>query len=678
MPDSIPQAKREELTAKFKEFIRARYYKELVKAASDSECLKVDYQVLHKFNPELAELLMQEPSIVYEMSEEAIAGTELPGEILQKAQEEGEEPMVRSSFFNLPSKTNIRDLRSRNIGKFLSVEGVVRRASEIRPEIVSSKWECPDCGDIIEQPVRFGFVSKPFQCRCGNRSGFMQVGKKMIDARWITMEEPFELTEGERPSQVNVLLKDDLASPRFRRITEPGNRLIINGMLMDVPKGKSYSVKLDFYMEANHAEPTEAGWEKEEVSKEEEAEIKKLAKDPGIYRKLVSSLAPSLYGLEPEKEAIILQLFGGVHRTMEDGSSIRGDIHILLVGDPSAGKSQLLKLVPEIVPRGRYVSGKGVTGAGLTATVTKDEQFMGGWVLEAGALILTNKGILSVDEFDKMNPDDQVAMHEALEQGSVSIAKASIVATLPAKTSVLAGGNPKFSRFDPFMPIADQITIPPTLLSRFDLKFVLRDMPDHERDAKVVEHILNSREKQENARPAVDPKLIKKYIAYARERVSPEMSKEAAKMLKSFFVNTRKKAEGGTGPVPITLRQFEALMRLSEASAKIRLSDKVEKDDAQRAIKLMKASLIQLGFDPESQQIDIDMAEGGTASSERSRIRAVMEIVNELSKNKKAIAMNEIVNKAKGEGIENVEEVLDKLKREGMLFEPNVGFVQKV
>ncbi|MCX6814881.1 MAG: minichromosome maintenance protein MCM [Candidatus Aenigmarchaeota archaeon] len=358
---------------------------------------------------------------------------------------------------------------------------------------------------------------------------------------------------------------------------------------------------------------------------------------------------------------------------------MRGDIHILLIGDPASGKSQLLKLVPEIVPRGRYVSGKGVTAAGLTATVTKDEQFMGGWVLEAGAMVLANKGLLSIDEFEKMSQDDQVAMHEALEQGSVSIAKASIVATLPARTSVLAGGNPKFSRFDPYIAIAKQITIPDTLLSRFDLKFALRDVPDSETDKLVVDHILKSRHDDYEATiPKLSSKFIRKYVAYARDKCKPDLTEEAEKILKNFYIKTRKKAEGATQAIPITLRQFEALMRISEASAKIQLSHVVRKEDAQRAIKLMRYSLRQLGLDPETGQIDVDRAEGATTSSERSRIRIVLDIINDISSVKKEIHMEEIRSAARKEGIEDVDEIIEKLKREGMLFEPSPGYVQKV
>lgn len=655
-----------EMVEKFNGLLETAYKKKLMKAATEGKALEVDFIDLDKKDTRFSDLLLRNPGKFFDIAESALELVDLPGPV--KVRIKGVE------------NTNIRDLRSRHINKFLCVEGTVRRASEIRPEIVETIWECPDCGELTHQPRVTNVVMKPFQCsKCGNKQGLKQVKKKMIDTRWIVMEEPFELTEGERPSQLNILLTEDLVSPDGRRMTDPGNRLKITGTLREIPKGKYYSVKLDFFLEGNHIDPTEMEWMRLEVTKEDKKKIREYAKDPMIYERLVDSLAPSMYGLRDIKEAIILQLFGGIPRLLKDGTRFRGNIHILLVGDPSSGKSMLLKLVPEIVPRARYVSGKGASGAGLTATVTKDEQFMGGWVLEAGALVLTNKGLLAIDEFEKMSIEDQVAMHEGLEQGSVSIAKASIVATLPANTSVLAGGNPKFSRFDPYLPIVKQITIPDTLLTRFDLKFVLRDIPNMEEDKKIVDHVLQSREGDHSkSEPAIPTDLVKKYIAYARENHQPKLSDEAGKLLRKFYINTRKKAEGG-GPVPITLRQFEGLIRLAEASAKVQLRDKINKEDAKRAIRLMRASLTQLGLEPESGMIDIDRAEGAmTTSSERSKIRIVMDLINELSEKTKEIPMSELQKAAKQEEIENLDEIIEKLKREGMLFEPNPGYVQKV
>jgi replicative DNA helicase Mcm len=666
--DREKQVSGEELVAKLNSLLTTVYKREMNSSAVSGKPLAIQFMDIDKKDPKLAETLLRDPALFFDMAEKAMESIDLPAPVKVKVKD--------------VELTNIRDLRSRHISKFICIEGIVRRASEIRPEIVETTWECPDCGELVRQPAIGSMIFKPFQCsKCGNKNGLKQLSKKMIDTRWVVVEEPFELTEGDRPSQITVQLTDDLLTPDGRRMSDPGNRLRITGVLKEMPRGKFYSVKLDFYMEANYVDPTESGWMHMDIKPEEEEEIKKMAADPLIYERLTDSLAPSLYGLREIKESIILQLFGGVARTLKDNTHFRGDIHILLVGDPASGKSQLLKLVPEIVPRGRYVSGKGVTGAGLTATVTKDEQFMGGWVLEAGALVLTNKGLLSIDEFEKMSPEDQVAMHEALEQGTISIAKASIVATLPAYTSVLAGGNPKFSRFDPYMPIVKQITIPDTLLTRFDLKFVLRDVPDSEQDKKIVDHVLRTRmDGFKESEPAISNNLIKKYVAYAKEHIKPVLGAETGKMLRKFYIQTRKKAEGtGGGPVPITLRQFEALIRLSEASAKIQLRDEINREDAQRAIRLMRASLIQLGLEPETGMIDIDRAEGAsTSSTERSKIRIVMDIINELSQKTKEIPVSELQKAAKKEGLEDIDEVIEKLKREGMLFEPNPGYVQKV
>lgn len=658
----------EELVAKFNGFLEKAYKKELTKASNEGNPLVIDFKKLDKFDTDLSDLLLKNPERLFEVGQEALDQIELPNPVRLR--------------FKEVDLLNIRDLRSRHLGKFISVEGIVRRASEIRPEITETIWECPDCSERTDQPRTSNVILKPFQCKkCGNRQNLRQVDKKMIDTRWITVDEPFELTEGDRPSQLNIVLTEDLVSPQGRTMTDPGNRIRMTGVLREIPKGKYYSTKLDFFLDSNHVELTDVGWRHLELTKEDEKRIKEFAKDTLIYEKLIDSIAPSLYGMKEIKESIILQMFGGVPRTLKDGTHFRGDIHILLIGDPSSGKSQLMKLVPQLIPRGRYVSGKGVTGAGLTATVTKDEQFMGGWVLEAGALVLTNGGLLAIDEFEKMSQDDQVAMHEALEQGSISIAKASIVATLPAQTSVLAGGNPKFSRFDPYLAISKQITIPDTLLTRFDLKFALRDVPDSDMDKRIVDHVLKTREDEfKTSAPAIEPGFMRKYVAYCKKNCNPTLTPEAGKIFRKFYINTRKRAESG-GPIPITLRQFEALIRLSESSARIQLSDIVRKDDAQRAIRLMRFSLRQLGFDTETGQIDIDRAEGAAVtSSDRTRIRTVLDIINDLSEKMKEIPISEIQKIAKREGIEtkDIDDIIERLKSEGLLFEPNPGYVQKV
>ena len=1171
---------------------------ELVFASTNEKPLILDYFDLDKFNPDLAEYLLENP-------EETLAF------FREKIQDFDLENKVEIEFKNLPKTQSIRirNLRVEHINKFINVEGIVKIASEIKPRIYETVYECQECGEKFSLEQRGPTIIKPFVCPlCKKRGGFKFLEKKMYDSRWIVLQEPFEITSGEKPGEIKVFLKKELTTPEMQRKTDPGSRILVNGILKELPRnirGRE-ATQSDIYIEANYIELAEKELEEIEISKEDEKEILELAKRPDIYEKLVNSLAPSIYGNREVKEAILLQLFGGTPAEMPDGTRIRGDIHILLVGDPATAKSQLLKLVSKLIPRSKYVSGKGVTGAGLISTVRKDE-FTGGWVLEAGALVLCNKGLLAIDEFEKMNKEDQVAMHEALEQGcydyntniilsngritkigkfvednlkddnnkdrvckdisrnnyyilstnfkeikpckiieigkhienelyeielvtgqslrvtkqhpifvirdgkiklvkthelkkedylptpsyipikgksykfnfiplknkkikeikipkktskefcewlgliisegnaevnrkikngicftnsdeeilsrykyllsnlfnikpyiqkkdnrtmvraiskslyefvnsigekiltkpyekelpnwvfelpdveiayllrglfdgegsvncnygtitfsstskklaeqiqflclrlgifsglyidkskkgkrisyklqisgkknikkfankigftgkrkdklnklltkntiackwhhipnvmkkiefikrtlrlsdkecanyiltdirkrdfilkdllakilkkfeyrlkqieklnkklftvknynefkkireqlrisraevakrmgmseqnlwywkvikkdrklleksirevnkiceeilssvssliidiktilespvewvsiksikkikgkfwvydvtvdptktfigngivchnSVSIAKASIVATLPAQTSVLAGANPKLGRFDIYTPIADQINIPPTLLSRFDLKFALRDVPNIEEDRKLVDHVLLSRKDLKTTEPEIKHSLLRKFIAYSKQNIKQvKLSDETLEEFKKFFIETRSKYSEEDRIVPITFRQFEALIRLAQASAKINLRDTTIKQDAKRAIRLMRTSLKQLGFDVETDKLDIDRMETSVAGTQRSKIRVLLDIVDKLEKEMKEVSVEDVGAQAEEEGISDWRELIEKLKREGLLYEPKSGYLKKV
>ncbi|MCD6403909.1 MAG: minichromosome maintenance protein MCM, partial [Nanoarchaeota archaeon] len=394
-------------------------------------------------------------------------------------------------------------------------------------------------------------------------------------------------------------------------------------------------------------------------------------------------VAPTIWGYEKIKEAIVYQMFSGVKKRRPDKTVVRGDIHILLVGDPGVAKSQILKYVAATAPKARYVSGKGATGAGLTATVVKDE-FLRGWALEAGALVLSSGGICCIDEIDKMNKDDRVAMHEALEQQTISISKANIQATLRAETSVLAAANPKLGRFNPYSTIAEQIDLPPTLINRFDLIFTIRDLPARETDEKIASYVLETTMFPEKRKPVIDVELMRKYIAYAKKHCKPMLTQQAMKEIKEFYVNLRNKRgmeEEGIRPIPISPRQLEAIIRLSEASARLLLRDKVKVDDAKRAISLVRYYLRQVGLDPETGEIDIDRIVTGITATQRSRIILIREIMAELEeKFGENIPLREILKEAKERGIDEAkaEEVIDKMKRDGEIFEPKHGFLRRL
>jgi len=664
---------------RFEEFFRQFYEKDLLTLASEGKkSLIVDFNLLDKFDPALADRLLNDPIAVIESAREALGAIELPEGSVK----------VEPRFKNLPeqAKIRIRNLRSEHLGKFISLDGVVRRATEVKPQIKRAIFKCPECGASNEVLQEDRTLKMPFACiECGRRTFSINdlVDKELMDTRIIWLEEPFEIISGERPGEVAVYLKDDLTTPQMQRKADPGNRLKINGILKEIrniSKGR-LRTQMDFYLDANYVEPseTEVEWEELSITPEDEQKIRELANDPDVYNKIVTSIAPSIYGMDKIKEAIMLQMFGGVQHILPDRTRIRGDIHILLIGDPSTAKSQLLKLISSIIPRGKYVAGRGATSAGLTATVIRDEEFTGGWILEAGAMVLANKGVLAIDEFDKMSKEDQIAMHEALEQQTVSIAKASIVATLPAQVSVLAGSNPKFFRFDPYRPIADQIDIPDTLLSRFDLKFVLKDVPDKERDEKLATHVLETRLTPSRVEPLISPEFLRKYIAYARRNCSPKMTREAIEKLKNFYIDMRS-LYASEGTVAITLRQNEALIRLAEASAKIRLSDTVDVSDAERAIDIMRYTIEQLGTEPETGRIDIDRTEG-VAASQRSKIYMILDIMDMLeAKLGKPVPKDEILAAAQDQGIEakDTEDILRRLKTEGSIFEPKMNFFERI
>ena len=419
-----------------------------------------------------------------------------------------------------------------------------------------------------------------------------------------------------------------------------------------------------------------------EISEEEEKQILELAKDPRLYQKLINSIAPSIYGYDKVKESLLLQLLGGVRKVRSDKVVSRGDLHILLVGDPGSGKSAMLKRVNLIAPKGRYVSGKGVSGAGITAAVVRDE-FLRGWSLEAGALVLASNGICCIDEMDKMSNEDRAAMHEALEQQTVSISKANIQATLLARTTVLAAANPKFGRFDPYGIIADQINLPPTLINRFDLIFPIKDLPEETRDEKMASHILSLHQSPDIFEPEVPTELLKKYISYARQKIRPILTDGALQEIKEFYLKMRAtvSSEGGIQAIPISPRQLEALVRLSEASAKVRLSDKVTKKDADKAIELIEYCLMQVGLDRETGKIDIDRIATGVTATQRSYILIIKEVISELeNKLGKTIPIDDVIEEAKLRNIsdDKVEEALEKLKRSGDLFEPRRGFISRI
>jgi DNA replicative helicase MCM subunit Mcm2 (Cdc46/Mcm family) len=1050
---------------KFKELIESQFYSELLKnVRKGNKFLVIPFPELSKFDPDLANELLDNPEEVIKAAELSVQQFDIYAE--QEAKN------VRVRFSELPTTQHqlIRNIRSSHLNKLLVIEGVVRQKSDVRPQVTASKFECPSCGNVINVLQLDTTFREPSKCGCGRKGKFLMLGNELVDAQGIVIEENPELLEGgEQPKRINVFLKDDLVSPLSEKRTSPGSRIVVNGIVKEVPIISRSGAKLtrfDLLIEANYVGSSQESFYEVEITEDDVAAIKDIAEDPRGYDKIIQSIAPSIYGYDKIKEALLLQMMGGIRKIRNDKVVSRGDMHILLVGDPgciagdsqialiykgmeqiknlgeehlqpikevvtkirrhgkdkyydfatlfqhypkqpvlrlvtetgkeiictynqpfltregwkradklvpgeevrvmpkipnmvkkhaptgfekieqttgklkdvkipqelspelaslygyilgdghvhkngyriacyvndeerdlvpylnsfwevafavkpqimtkdeeqvktiddghgllrqfvsrqkmyvievyskqvasalsflsvkqvpqqifrspnkviakfiswlfeadgcvfstgrgrtsvqlksvskkllqdvqllllyfgiqsriiednlcirrsrdielfskhigfnsqkkkiamesvlaevksksdvqkrkspqryeavvaiepfgvqdvydfevpvshmfvangivchNSGKSQMLKRVAVIAPKSRYVSGKGVSGAGLTAAVVRDE-FLKGWALEAGALVLASDGLCAIDEMDKMGPEDRAAMHEALEQQTVSVSKANVQATLIARTTVLAAANPKLGRFDPFDIIANQIDMPPTLINRFDLIFPIKDLPDDVRDEKLATHILGLHQNPDAQSPPLSTNMLKKFIAYARQFVHPRLSPEAVEEIKTFYLKMRMSGseEGGVRTIPISARQLEALVRMSEASARTRLSDIVMRRDARKAIELLEYCLLQVGLDRETGKIDIDRIATGVGASQRSNIIIVKEILAELEgRVGKTIAIEDIMAEARTKGLDGdkVEEALEKLRRTGDVFEPRRGFISRL
>ena len=656
-------------TAKFEEFFATSYKDdvfEILEKYPDERSLTVNYQSLEIFDPDLADLLIDKPEEVIEAAQIAIKNID---------------PLVKDAdinirFENLPNIIQLKDLLSKYIGTFVAADGIVRKTDEIRPRIETGVFDCRGCMRLHEVEQTSGnHIIEPSLCsECGGRSfRLLQEESKYIDTQSARMQEPLEnLSGGTEPKQMLMILEDDLVDE-----LNPGDKVRITGTLKTFREERSGKFKNYIYV--NHIEPFEQEFEELRLSEEDEEKIIELSQDPHIHDKIIRSTAPSIRGYPNVKEAIALQLFGGASKQLEDETKLRGDIHILIVGDPGIGKSQILKYVSRLAPRSIYTSGKGTSGAGLTAAAVRDE--LGGWSLEAGALVLGDQGNVCVDELDKMRSEDRSALHEALEQQTVSIAKAGIMATLNSRCSVLAAANPKFGRFDRYKVLAEQIDLPAPIISRFDLIFVIEDKPSKEGDAKLADHILKIH--QENTvEYEIEPELLRKYIAYARKNVNPHLTDDAIQVLKEFYVSTRNSNPEEQGPVPITARQLEAIIRLSEASAKIKLKETVEKEDAERAVRLQMACLKEIGVDPETGEIDADIVSGGTPKSDRDKIQTVTEEIKlleeEFAGNAPLNVLLSNMSEKYGVSEDKTEQIVRNLVQKGVIYQPTTGYFRRV
>jgi replicative DNA helicase Mcm len=662
----------------------------------DVRSIYIDFLEVEKFDPDLANYTLQNPTLSIKCAEDAVK--RMVSHALTN-------PFVHFRIKDLPhdSRVEIRKLRAKHLGTFVSVEGLVRKATEVRPRVTLAEFECARCGHRITVEQEGMLFHEPIECSkeeggCGRGTGstkfrLLTDPSRFVDTQKIEIQEPPEgLRGGAQPERLVGYIEDDISG----RIS-PGDRVILNGILRSAQKGGQVkSTLFEIHLDINSAEEEEKEYEEVLITPEDELKIIEFAESPDALDRTIASISPTIYGYEQEKEALALQLFGGVSKMMDDGTRIRGDIHIALIGDPGTAKSQILRYMAQLAPRGIYTSGKSSSAAGLTAAAVKDEFGEGRWTLEAGALVLADKGLCCIDELDKMNDQDRSSIHESLEQGTISVAKAGITATLQSRCAVLGAANPKFGRFDDSRNIAEQIDLPPALLSRFDAIFTMTDRPDSVQDRKVAAHILKAHRRgevrlQESPEqitavdtaeilrdstglvPAMDREFLRKYVAYSK-RLIPIMSDEAVRTLEGYYVSIRKLGEGEAASVPITARQLEALIRMSEASARARLSGIVNTDDANRAIKIVEYYLSKVAS--EGGRRDIDIIATGTSRSQREQIYVLRTLVQQLSDERRGVSAEELIQKAGSENIpeDRVRALLKRLSDAGEIYSPQPGY----
>jgi replicative DNA helicase Mcm len=650
--------------------------------ASGVQSLIVDYIDLDSYNPLLAKEITHKPDEYLEAFNEAVLSVlrEIHPDYEQEIREK-----IRVRIGNYTVQKGLREINADLINKLVSISGMVVRSSEVKPLAKKVAYKCTNCNTVTEAQLKGLVMKKPLKCHaCSEKELEMDPESSVfIDFQMVRLQElPEDLPAGQLPHYIEVTVMSDLVDQ-----CRPGDRIILTGIIRIEQEQLAPQAKTSLFrlrMEGNNIEylggragsKDTRSVERIMISTEDERQIRIIASKPDAYEKLIASFAPHIYGHEPIKEAILLLIVGSVTKRLEDGSTRRGDINVLLVGDPGTAKSEMLKFTAKIAPRGLYTSGRGSTAAGLTAAVIRDKS--GIMMLEAGAVVLGDQGIVCIDEFDKIKPEDRSALHEVMEQQTCSVAKGGIVATLNARTSILSAANPVYGKYDPYKNITENVNLPVPLLTRFDLIFIVRDSPDKEKDNLVASHILEiHRDTEKAARPAIDIDLFSKYLSYAKQ-IEPALTPEAIDIVRSYYMDMRRIESEGM--ITVTPRQLEGLIRLASARARLLLKDVVDAEDARRAIYLVDQMMRTAGVDVNTGKTDLGVLYG-KPQSVVSKEKTFMELFRGLT----GAENNDVEDKALVDELvktgkfsdEEARKYIQKFNREGQIFERRPGFWAK-
>ena len=676
----------------------------------EQRSLVVSFRELYNFDQDFAKILLNNPNLFLKCGDSGLRE-------ICKEKNHQISPQIRVRDLPPDQRRAVREIRQDDVGSMLAIDAIVVKISGVRPRVTEAAFRCcnGNCESIqmVLQSNEQELV-EPVRCDpntgCGAekpqaRFEIVPSQSLMENTQFIELQEPPEkLRGGVQPERLRCLIEGEIAGEIL-----PGDRIVANGELFvrSQKKGGKKTSVFDIFLRINSYEQRNTPFEDVKISIEDENEIKELSFREDIYDLLIRSIAPSIFGYNNVKESLLLQLFGGVARRNPDGTRQRGDMHILLMGDPGTAKSQLLHYMSELSPRGQYTSGRSASAAGLTAAAVPDSSSDGRWTLEAGALPLADTGLASIDEFDKMNDGDRSSIHEAMEQQTISISKAGINAKLRTRCSILAASNPKGGRFldpDEAGPFTRQVNLPPPLFSRFDVIWLMADTPGQEYDRRIASHILSNRqsgvdefaiEQGNELDPMLDPtkestkdhegkevlsrETFRKYVAYAKRNHHPVLDDNARKRIIDYYTTMRGKVvdssdsmEKGKDVITITARALEALSRMTEASAKVRLSDTAEEEDVRRALRLFENWRHELMGD----NFDETSIQSGKTAKGRNLESFLKRTISDIFEGTKVNPTTyDILQRARTEGFDDdrVMQTLETLRINGTIYSPSFG-----
>lgn len=695
------QQLREQIAAFYQTYCREDMNGLIMRSYADEPTVSVSLTDLSIFSRDILQDLLNNTEKMLPQFEEALHNYE---ELIESAHESGLDvellpavhpydgpriPADTQLLFTEPTSDVYHDIgapRDDKIGQLVAFEGICKQVSDNKPRVVETVFRCERCGtksDPVDISDTFEIQNAlPHECAgCERQGPFERVPEHELREEYQQLrvqEPPGEAINEASPREIVC----DVMGEHLIDRSEPGNRVTVVGLLRE--HGDNDSTLLDTRLEVLSVIPEEVQFEEVEFEEDDVDDIEEIAASPDTFQYIRDSVAPSIYGNEDAKLAVALQMFGGVSRHTH-GNRKRGEIHIMFIGDPGVGKSQILESARSLAPRAVSSSGTGSSAVGLTASAQKEK--IGGqeeWTLQAGSLVLADGGMITLDELDNMDYTEQQALDEALSEGQLSVDKANVHATLNARCSALMAANPEKGRFDPYEPLSEQFDMPKELLDRCDLVFPFQDVPDEETDAAIVDTILDTHTPTEATADGgvarveeagfIDADLFRKYVAYARRNYDPTLSDASMDELKSWYMSIREMSDDDQ--ISINTRMFEGAIRLSQASARARLSDRVEAADVERAIDLIMSMLNDLGMDPEAGGYDVDVVNHGAPSKSQQRRRdRIKQLIDELCDEYADGAPYEEVVDRSAEQLDiessKIGEEVEKLREKGEIYEPN-------